>query len=190
MLKIRRSWDCLLFNMGISILVRQHLYIEMPPQVIISQLFTFRIEYPLSMMKNVFNFLSELRISIRWDIWAYFVFHESMSADKGWILLEQFGNLHTVMPCLMNEHKLFVHIFVHFACITVNIYNVPMCYSCFLPKFYTSYYNNGSSMISDRLHWNVVSWSFENKNAELTCAGKYGVFCVLVFGSMFCAWYS
>ena len=30
MLKIRRSWDCLIFNMEIPILVRRHLYIEMP----------------------------------------------------------------------------------------------------------------------------------------------------------------
>ena len=31
MLKIRRSWDRIIFNMGIPILVRQHLYIETPP---------------------------------------------------------------------------------------------------------------------------------------------------------------
>ena len=31
MLKIRRSWDRLFFNMGIPILVRRHLYIEMAP---------------------------------------------------------------------------------------------------------------------------------------------------------------
>ena len=30
MLTIRRSWDRLIFNMGIPILVRQHLYIETP----------------------------------------------------------------------------------------------------------------------------------------------------------------
>ena len=30
-LKIRWSWDHLIFNMGIPILVRRHLYIEMPP---------------------------------------------------------------------------------------------------------------------------------------------------------------
>ena len=30
MLKIKRSWDRLIFNMGIPILVRQHLYIETP----------------------------------------------------------------------------------------------------------------------------------------------------------------
>ena len=32
MLKIRRSWDRLIFNMGIPILVRQHLYIETSPR--------------------------------------------------------------------------------------------------------------------------------------------------------------
>ena len=32
MLKIRRSRDRLIFNMGIPILVRQHLYIETPPR--------------------------------------------------------------------------------------------------------------------------------------------------------------
>ena len=32
MLKIRRSWDCLIFNMGIPILVRRHLYIETAPR--------------------------------------------------------------------------------------------------------------------------------------------------------------
>ena len=31
MLKIRRSRDCLIFNMGILILIRQHLYIGMVP---------------------------------------------------------------------------------------------------------------------------------------------------------------
>ena len=31
MLKIRRSWDRLIFNMGISILVRRHFYIETVP---------------------------------------------------------------------------------------------------------------------------------------------------------------
>ena len=31
MLKIRRSRDCLIFNMGIPILLRRHLYIETPP---------------------------------------------------------------------------------------------------------------------------------------------------------------
>ena len=32
MLKIRRSWDRLIFNMGIPKLVRRHLYIEMAPR--------------------------------------------------------------------------------------------------------------------------------------------------------------
>ena len=31
MLKIRQSWDCLIFNMGIPILVRHYIYIEMAP---------------------------------------------------------------------------------------------------------------------------------------------------------------
>ena len=31
MLKIRRSWDHLIFNMGIPMLIRQHLYIETTP---------------------------------------------------------------------------------------------------------------------------------------------------------------
>ena len=31
MLKIRQWWDRLIFNMGMPILVRRHLYIEMPP---------------------------------------------------------------------------------------------------------------------------------------------------------------
>ena len=30
--KIRRSWHCLIFNIGIPILVRQHLYIKMAPE--------------------------------------------------------------------------------------------------------------------------------------------------------------
>ena len=33
MLKIRQSWDRLVFNMGIPILVRRHLYIETAPRV-------------------------------------------------------------------------------------------------------------------------------------------------------------
>ena len=33
MLKIRRSWDRLIFNMGITILVRRHLYIDTAPMV-------------------------------------------------------------------------------------------------------------------------------------------------------------
>ena len=36
MLKIRRSQDCLIFNMGIPILVRRHLYIEMAPRFSVS----------------------------------------------------------------------------------------------------------------------------------------------------------
>ena len=31
MLKIRRSWDCLIFNMGIPILISWYLYVEMQP---------------------------------------------------------------------------------------------------------------------------------------------------------------
>ena len=44
MLKIRRSWDCLIFNMGIPILARRHLYIETAPW---SQLISLRPLVPL-----------------------------------------------------------------------------------------------------------------------------------------------
>ena len=37
-IKIRRSWDRLIFIHGIPILVRRHLYIEMDPQILISAL--------------------------------------------------------------------------------------------------------------------------------------------------------
>ena len=33
MIKIRQSWDCLIFIMGIATLVRQNLYIEMAPRI-------------------------------------------------------------------------------------------------------------------------------------------------------------
>ena len=36
-MKIRRSWDCLIFIMGIPIQIRWHLYIEMTPVLLISQ---------------------------------------------------------------------------------------------------------------------------------------------------------
>ena len=38
MLEIRRSWGCLTFNMGISILVRRHLYIETAPRTLLQLL--------------------------------------------------------------------------------------------------------------------------------------------------------
>ena len=40
LLKIRGSWDHLIFNMGLPILVRQHLYIETPPRFGAKPLFT------------------------------------------------------------------------------------------------------------------------------------------------------
>ena len=36
-LKIRQSWDCLMFNMGIPILVGQHLYIDTAPSFLNGQ---------------------------------------------------------------------------------------------------------------------------------------------------------
>ena len=46
MLKMRRSQDCLMFNMGIPILVRQHFYIETAPR---------RVDMPHDEFNNSLN---------------------------------------------------------------------------------------------------------------------------------------
>ena len=57
MLKIRRSWDRLIFNMGMPILVRRHLYNETAPRLPLWHGNTFRITaiwYGNSMATDVF----------------------------------------------------------------------------------------------------------------------------------------
>ena len=51
MLKIRRSWDRLIFNMGIAILVRRHFYIETAPRCRVA---TNLARLPLRMKKFYF----------------------------------------------------------------------------------------------------------------------------------------
>ena len=41
MLKIRQSWDCLIFFMGIPIMVRRHLYTETAPKTGIDNIFSW-----------------------------------------------------------------------------------------------------------------------------------------------------
>ena len=61
MFKIRWSWDCLIFNMGIPILVRWHLYIELAPWGIPKQ------QISMQMAKR------HLRQSLWWHIYiSYF----------------------------------------------------------------------------------------------------------------------
>ena len=45
MLKIRRSWDLLIFNMGIPILVRRHLYIETSPWLSLMYVKSYKDSY-------------------------------------------------------------------------------------------------------------------------------------------------
>ena len=48
MLKIRRSWDRLIFNMGMPILVRRHLYIETAPWCTVMNLIQLLVSIPHS----------------------------------------------------------------------------------------------------------------------------------------------
>ena len=52
MLKIRRSRDCHIFNMGVPILVRRHLYIETAPRLALSVSAKFRILRSHSILVN------------------------------------------------------------------------------------------------------------------------------------------
>ena len=57
-LKIRQSRDCLIFNMGIPMLVRRHLYIEMAP----------RLHYDTIRYKRTFNTASQWWTPILYQI--------------------------------------------------------------------------------------------------------------------------
>ena len=74
MWKIRRSWDRLIFNMGIPILVRRHLYIETSRRIgLCSRLRV--VVFPLNPGHGVKSLESSDVIIVATDCWFYFDNH-------------------------------------------------------------------------------------------------------------------
>ena len=85
MLKIRRSWDHLIFNMGIPILVRRHLYIETAPWFGLASNLPPPLTHPDPNNFDLIGWLSKAtHISLRIELWAHNLFVKRVPRPRLW----------------------------------------------------------------------------------------------------------
>ena len=94
MLKIRRSRDRLIFNMGIPILVRRHLYIETVPSIHALQLIQ-RQWFSLYSLPNMINCLRSQTDKIQANIpqWCTLAMYPKCSRFLWWLVAILFDNV-------------------------------------------------------------------------------------------------
>ena len=96
MLKIRRSWDRLIFNMGIPILVRRHLYIETASRFIVNDGDKLRLLMDLVQYRTILKSVSD---NCKW--WFRLV--------KG-LLRNNYWYLNLVLYCFYFHHTICLYL--------------------------------------------------------------------------------
>ena len=88
MLKLRRSLERLIFNMGIPILVKQHLYIETAPRHYI----IFKLIELFKKWNQFWNFQAICRKWENWHIWFHYLHVPVVIHAIKWLERNQFNN--------------------------------------------------------------------------------------------------